>query len=148
VPQLPQTAKTGRKDPKPRHVIGSKEAIVEGRRPDRLYVLAAKSGSGGVDDYLEAGYEVERYGAKVEDGCRIRGVKTAKANEPIEKYGHVLMSISRAEAEALVAEAQAEFDEIERQIITQRRRPDGLRGLGTVRSGDLKVESEGPDFRA
>lgn len=147
MPELPQTT-AGRADPKPRHVVGSKEANVLGRRPDRHYVLAHK-GVGGLDEYLELGYEIERYSKEPEkDGCRIAGVKRAKPGEPIEWRGHVLVSAPLAEIKARVAEEQEKFDVIEKQIVTQRRGIDPLRGLGVVRSGLLAVESAGADFSA
>lgn len=146
MPELPQE-RGGRKDPKPRHVIGSKEAKVLGKRPDRHYVLAHR-GAGGEEDYREAGYEVERYASKIEDGCRVAGEKRAKAGDAITFRGHVLMSIDIEDAKARAAEAQAEADEIEKQIIRQRRGVDGLRGLNVVRTGHLSLESAGADFTA
>jgi hypothetical protein len=144
LPQTKSAAATKRIDPKPRHVIGTREVRVEGKRPDRHYVLVYKAAvEGGIDDYAEAGYVVEKYGSQREsgdvEGPTIRGLQ-AKSGQPIEFRGHVLMSISLEDAKALIAAEQAEADLVEKSIITQRAGTDPLRGLGTVRSGAMTVE--------
>lgn len=146
MPDLP-SARAGRTDPKPRHVIGAKEPRLAGARPDRRYVFVHKVGSGGVDEYEEAGFVVERHG-KEGEGPRIPNGRKGKPGEPIEFKGHVLMSIAIADAKAAYAEGQREADETEKQIIKQRRGVDQLRGIRAVRDGDLMLEAAGADWQA
>jgi hypothetical protein len=150
VAALPQTKSTkARQDPKVRHVVGTREVRVEGKRKDRHYVLVYKAAvEGGVDDYAEAGYVVERYATATPEGDiagpHILGLQ-GKSGQVIEFRGHVLMSISREDAEAFVAAEQAEADIIEKSIVSQRVGVDKLRGLGTVRSGAMTIEDARSD---
>jgi hypothetical protein len=137
VANLPKTrseATQTRKDPAPRPVSGLPTRGIEilNKDPGRRYVLVDKGAGGGreiicPESYMEFGWRVETW-ARFEgldgelltraqdESLRFRGAPMGRPGEPIERMGHVLMSIDNETFDALRAAEQASVDPIEQAI--------------------------------
>lgn len=109
---------------------------VKGKDPNRHYVLANKAliGVGGSDYYVELGYLIE---TQRPDGPKLAGGQTTrKEGDPLEVFGHVLMSCTlerRIEIDEYGPDGQsgqAGADLVENKIIDKSRGVDLLRGIG------------------
>ena len=139
----PAGAKTGRHDPAPRPVQGTKEtyAAVKNGDPSRSYVLQYLSDEDGFTSRIENGWVVEQFregGPMVGPNMNVREQRAYKVGEMIVYRGHVLMSIDK---QSLADQrrhgslngqdhGEAYYDALETRILDRSAELDPLRGQG------------------
>lgn len=124
------SAKAKRVDPAPRFLGSPPVFTLENASPNKKYVWVNQASSvespGCREAYEIDGYEVEQFQP---GGVKPRGIKFKQGDEIVVR-GQWLMSTSRENYDAIVAEGQQRADDRERQIIKKKGLMDPARGGG------------------
>jgi hypothetical protein len=146
--------KLTRKDPVKRPVDGIRgRDVLVNADPGKHYVFAHRSNAFGEEYYASIGYELVLQSDTGGDGVRLRTGVNSKPGEPIEQFGHVLMSIDKALWMEMCLNGnedhsgQAGVDAIEERIVDKTLGGmDGLRGLQTkfARVVDNQISTAAP----
>lgn len=118
----------GRVDPVPRRVDGVSGWLeLDGKDPSRHYVFAYDLDQMCGRPYLASlGYQVEKYR---EGGVKVKNGDTGNPGDPIMFRGHVLMSISNEQRQAIDQDGQAWANRVEEKIVRRHDVDDLLRGI-------------------